>query len=171
VAASALAHGAGTLAILAILSACSGGLDISDDPAAAVAEFAERFPETVGGEPFPVRVSLGDDLRDPGAGAMAEAFGVGLEDVLLAQGGKPLIGAESTTVTAYRVTGASPEALTDRLVELIWMEMADPTTGAVIEGKTVRTAGAGTYVYAAGDTVYSIMGDPSASDELLRALP
>ena len=154
-------------------------------PAAAMEdpELGARFPESVGGEPFPVETYQDENvLRAMGVDDhFLDTLNADLADVSLALGHRPMATDTSTHLSAYayRVNGASEGDLVDYFVPIIEGQTEDAT----FKRETVGTrevwkpigpgqAVAGNLLYVDGDTAYLLYGnEPDVVALLLEALP
>lgn len=146
-------------------------------------DLAADIPDIVGGEPFDVETHRGENaLRAMGVNErFLEAFDADLGDVSVALGHRPMATEASTHLSAYayRVAGASEEALTEYFIPIIegQTEDAEFEPGRV-GGKDVwkpvgpGEAVSGNLLYVHGDTAYLLYGnEPAVVELLLDALP
>ena len=154
--------------------------DMNGDP-----ELADRFPDTVGGEPLQVLSFRGDTME--AAGGVDESFqefldatGADVEDVSVAFGGAAAGGGDGTfSVAAFRVLGVEEDRLEEEF--LAASEEAGDVADleqATVGGKEVWTAqnptdeAAGTaFIYVKDDTVYFLTGTEEQATEIFSALP
>lgn len=152
--------------------------DLNGDP-----ELADRFPDTVGGEPLEVQsfradVFMAQGGADPTFEAFLDSVGAELEDVSMAFGGAA--GAEGAlSVGAFRVLGASEDDLEREFIAASEEagDMTDLSPGNV-GGQDVWTAedpsgetSASVFLYTKDDTIYFLTGTEEQVGEILAALP
>lgn len=151
--------------------------DLNGDP-----ELADRFPDTVGGEPLTVQSFRGDVFMtgstDPSFEAFLDSVDADLEDVSVAFGGL-MSGDSVLSVGAFRVAGADEDELETEF--LAATEAEGDITGAQrrsVGGKDVWAAtdpsgeAAGSmFIYVKDDTVYFLTGTEEQAAEILAALP
>lgn len=151
--------------------------DLNGDP-----ELADRFPDTVGGEPLTVQSFRGDVFMtgstDPSFEAFLDSVDADLEDVSVAFGGL-MSGDSVLSVGAFRVAGADEDELETEF--LAATEAEGDITGAErrsMGGKDVWAAtdpsgeAAGSmFIYVKDDTVYFLTGTEEQAAEILAALP
>jgi hypothetical protein len=152
--------------------------DLDGDP-----ELADRFPDTVGGQPLTVQSMRGDQMEafggtDPTFQEFLDSVDAELSDVSFAFGA--VMSAENPfTVGAFRILGASEDDLEREFVAA--SEGAGDITGledASVGGKDVLTgvdpSGDSTlqfYLYTKDDTLYFLTGSEEHATEVLEALP
>jgi len=181
------------MCVVLLLSACSlpepestpvlTTNDASPELINADPELASSFPDTIGGEPFPVETYR--DERALGAMGVHDAFleslGANIGDVSVAIGHRPMATEESVHLSAYayRVAGGSEAALIDYFIPIAEKQSENnqfaPTS---VAGKEVwravepSAAVAGNMLYVHGETAYLLYSNQrEAAEELLAALP
>lgn len=151
--------------------------DLNGDP-----ELADRFPDSVAGEPLQLQSLAGDAFAaagpDPVFDDFLAAIGADASDVSVAFGGA-LIGEQTLTVGAFRVRGASEDELEREFIAASEEAGEVPQlTQQTIGGKDVWSAVDETgetqmqvFVYTSGDTLYFLTGSVEHATEILEALP
>lgn len=152
-------------------------LDLDGDP-----ELAGRFPDTVAGEPLELQSVGGETFAAIGPDPVFEEFLTAIDadatDVSVAFGGAQ-IGRGTITAGAFRVRGASEEALEREFIAASEGAGDVPElTEETIGGKDVWTAlderggtGLQVFVYTSADTLYFLTGSLEHVTEILEALP
>ena len=156
--------------------------DLNGDP-----ELADRFPDTVGGQPLQVTSMRGDQMgalggTDPTFEEFLTSIDAELSDVSFAFGGvtgDPSDPASVFSVGAFRVLGASQEdlqrefiAASDDTGEFSGLEESsvggkDVLSGVDPSGETELRF----YLYTKDDTLYFLTGSEEQATEVLEALP
>jgi hypothetical protein len=155
--------------------------DLNGDP-----ELADRFPDTVGGQPLQVQSMRGDQMgalggADPTFEEFLDSIDAELTDVSVAFGGvtDPSDPSAFFTVGAFRVLGASQEDLQREFIaasedagDFSGLEAGsvggkDVLTGADPSGDTQMRI----YLYTKDDTLYFLTGSEEQAAEVLEALP
>ena len=152
--------------------------DLSGDP-----ELADRFPDTVGGQPLTVQSMRGDQMgalggADPTFQEFLDSVGAELSDVSFAFGGVTS-GTDVFTVGAFRVLGASEDELEREFIAA--SEESGDVSGletATVGGKDVRVGADPSgdtplqfFLYTKDDTLYFLTGSEEQAAEVLEALP
>jgi hypothetical protein len=127
------------------------------------AELEAMFPDDVGGQPVVVRSMAGTELPASGMGtqlqAVLDALGKEPADLSVAFGA---VG--NVTIIAFRVKGVAASAIFPALVTAYQQEISPNTSEVTIADKQVTKftplapGGDVTYVYLAGDTVFTVGG-------------
>ena len=152
--------------------------DLSGDP-----ELADRFPDTVGGQPLTVQSMRGDQMgalggTDPTFQTFLDSVGAELSDVSFAFGGVTS-GTDVFTVGAFRVLGASEDDLEREFIAAS-EEGGDVSSleDATVGGKDVRVGADPSgdtplqfFLYTKDDTLYFLTGSEEQAAEVLEALP
>jgi hypothetical protein len=155
--------------------------DLNGDP-----ELADRFPDTVGGQPLLVQSMRGDQMAglggaDPTFEEFLDSIDADLTDVSVAFGG--VFNADDPegifSVGAFRVLGASEDDLEREFIaasedagDFSGLEPAsvggkDVLAGADPSGETELRI----YLYTKDDTLYFLTGTEEQAAEVLEALP
>lgn len=155
--------------------------DLNGDP-----ELADRFPDTVGGQPLNVQTMGGEQMgalggADPTFEEFLDSIDADLSDVSVAFGGTvdPADPDNVFSVGAFRVLGASEDDLQREFLA------ASEDTGEFsgleegsVGGKDVLTAidpsgetELRVYLYTKDDTLYFLTGSEEQAAEVLEALP
>jgi hypothetical protein len=166
--------------------AASSGLalpsfDLNGDP-----ELADRFPDTVGGQPLQVTSMRGDQMEafggtDPMFAEFLDSVDAELSDVSFAFGGvmDPSNPEGIFSVGAFRVLGASEDDLEREFIaasedsgDFSGLEEGsvggkDVLTGVDPSGETEMRF----YLYTKDDTLYFLTGSEEQAAEVLEALP
>jgi hypothetical protein len=152
--------------------------DLSGDP-----ELADRFPDTVGGQPLTVQSMRGDQMgalggADPTFQEFLDSVGAELSDVSFAFGGVTS-GTDVFTVGAFRILGASEDDLEREFIAA--SEESGDVSGldsATVGGKDVLVGADPSgdtplqfYLYTKDDTLYFLTGSEEQATEVLEALP
>jgi len=155
--------------------------DLNGDP-----ELADRFPDTVGGQPLQMTSMRGDQMgalggSDPTFEEFLDSVDAELSDVSFAFGGvmDPSDPSSVFSVGAFRVLGASEDDLEREFIaasedsgEFSGLESAsvggkDVQSGADPSGETELRF----YLYTKDDTLYFLTGSEEQAAEVLEALP
>jgi hypothetical protein len=143
--------------------------DLSGDP-----ELADRFPDTVGGQPLTVQSMRGDQTFQE----FLDSVGAELSDVSFAFGGMTS-GTDVFSVGAFRVLGASEDELEREFIAAS-EEAGDVGSleTATVGGKDVRVGADPSgdtplqfFLYTKDDTLYFLTGSEEQAAEVLEALP
>jgi hypothetical protein len=150
--------------------------------AGAVADLEALIPDKVGEMTLSKESTKGDEFitsadSDPAVAKFIEDLGVSPGDISLAFGfGFSADASSSIALFVFRAAGADTDRLvsafktandTERDAPLVW---SDTTVG----GKNVETASDGSqtlYLYAKGDVLFFISGDPASTEEAISELP
>ena len=152
--------------------------DLSGDP-----ELADRFPDTVGGQPLTVQSMRGDQMgalggADPTFQEFLDSVDAELSDVSFAFGGVTS-GTDVFTVGAFRILGASEDDLEREFIAAS-EESGDVSDldSATVGGKDVLVGADPSgdtplqfYLYTKDDTLYFLTGSEEQAAEVLEALP
>ena len=148
----------------------------------AVADLEALIPDTVGEMTVTKTSTKGDEFiasadSDPAVAKFIEDLGVSPGDISLAIGfGFSADASSSIGVFVFRASGADTNRLisafktandADREAPLVW-------SSASVGGKDVETAVDGEqtfYLYAKGDILFFISGDPASTEEAISELP
>jgi hypothetical protein len=155
--------------------------DLNGDP-----ELADRFPDTVGGQPLQVTSMRGDQMEafggtDPMFAEFLDSVDAELSDVSFAFGGvmDPSNPEGIFSVGAFRVLGASEDDLEREFIaasedsgDFSGLEEGsvggkDVLTGVDPSGETEMRF----YLYTKDDTLYFLTGSEEQAAEVLEALP
>jgi hypothetical protein len=171
------------LVLAFLLAACGGGAAPSGCPAEAPSplpappydddpELADRIPDEVGGEPLEIQTACAT-VADPGglptSPEMLEAVGVELQDVTVALTPNVGQGGNRLAVTAWRYAGAGEHEIRDAFLGML-AEAGIPVEEDTIGGTEIHRALFHVY-HVAGDTLYAVLGEDAAVEEILAGLP
>jgi hypothetical protein len=150
--------------------------DLQGDP-----ELADRFPDTVGGQPLEMASMRGDTFlsacadADPAFEEFLDRVDAELSDVSVAFGGVASETGEFLQAGAFRVLGVSQDDLEREFIAASEREGdISAFEQSSIAGKDVWTAtqeGTSVVLYAKDDTIYYLTGDAALAEEVLAELP
>ncbi len=150
--------------------------------AGAVADLEALIPDTVGDMTLTKESTNGDEFitsadSDPAVAKFIEDVGVSPSDISLAFGfGFSAEGSSSIALFVFRASGADTNRLLSAFKEANDAERDAPLawSSASVGGKNVETAsdaGQALYLYAKGDVLFFISGDPASTEEAISELP
>jgi hypothetical protein len=162
--------------------ASSGGGVLPSFTEGAVADLEALIPDTVGDLAMQKSSTRGDEFltsadADPAVAKFVSDLGVKPSDISIAIGfGFSADGSSSLGMFVFRASGADTSRLisafktandADRDTPLVW-------TNSTIGGKQVESAVDGEttyYLYAKGDVLFFLSGDPTSTEEAISGLP
>jgi hypothetical protein len=148
----------------------------------AVADLEALIPDTVGEMTMQKTSTRGDEFiassdSDPAVAKFIEDLGVSPGDISLAIGfGFAADGSSSLGMFVFRAEGADTDRLVSAFKEANDADRDAPLTwsSTSIGGKTVEQALDGEttfYLYAKGDVLFYLSGDPDSAEEAISGLP
>ena len=162
--------------------ASSGGGVLPSFTAGAVEDLEALIPDTVGDLAMQKSSTRGDEFltsadADPAVAKFVSDLGVKPSDISIAIGfGFSADGSSSLGMFVFRASGADTNRLiaafktandADRDTPLVW-------SNTTIGGKQVESAVDGDttyYLYAKGDVLFFLSGDPASTEEAISGLP